>query len=241
MFKFILFFLVLTLNLFADFDFKVVKTQLLKTEDLYAYVKDDPRIKLNSSGIVMHNFDKSKSIIARASVIAKENGMAKLEFSVFSSLEQEALPLPNILPEVGDEVILNFLYDRAAVIAPDKQSYDEIVNSYPQFYFTHIDILGAQMIRNGQVAPKRSDLRKFCADNAVGILIFALEQKAKFVDCQDFKTLYEVPISKPSSVQVPFYSRITDYRSNFFDFNSQEIGNFYRYYEALIDLDRTNR
>ena len=101
----------MTLNLFADFDFKVVKTQLLKTEDLYAYVKDDPRIKLNSSGVVMHNFDKSKSIIARASVIAKENGMAKLEFSVFSSLEQEALPLPNILPEVGDEVILNFLYD----------------------------------------------------------------------------------------------------------------------------------
>lgn len=240
MFKFILVFLIFTLSLFADFDLKVFKTQLLKVDDIYAYVEDNPQIKINSSGVVIHRFNESKSIIARASVVAKENGMAKLEFSVFADLEQEALPLPDVLPEVGDEVILNFLYDRAVVIAPDKESYDQIVRSYPQFYFTHIDILGAQLIRNGQVAPKRSDLRKFCGDNATGILIFVLEQKAKFVDCQDFTTLYEVPVSKPSSVQVPFYSRITDYKASFFDFNAAEIGNFYRYYEALIDLNRNN-
>ncbi len=241
MFKFIAFFLALTLNLFAEFDLKLVKTQLLEIDDIYAYIKDDPRIKVHSSGIVMHNFNESKSIIARASVISKENGRAKLEFSVFSSLEQAALPLPDTLPEIGDEVILNFLYDRAAVIAPDKQTYDDIISSYPQIYFTHIDILGAQMIRNAQVAPKRSDLRKFCADNALGILIFALEDRAKFVDCQDFTTLYEIAIAKPSSVQVPFYSRISDYRSDFFDFNAAEIGNFYRYYEALIDLDKVGQ
>ncbi len=235
MFKMVLLSLAFTLSLFADFDFKVIHTRLLEVDDIYAYVKDDPRIQLNSGGIVMHSFNQSKSIIARASVIAKEKGRAKLEFSVFSSLEQESLPLPNVLPEVGDEVILNFLYDRAAVIAPDEQSYEDIIASYPQIYFTHIDILGAQMIRNSQLAPRRSDLRKFCADNALGILIFALEKKAKFVDCQDFKTLYEIPISKPKSVQVPFYSRISGYRSEFFDFNAAEIGNFYRYYEALID------
>lgn len=236
MLRFVLVLLALTLGLFADFNPKTFKTQLLRVDDVYGYVKDSPQIQLNSSGVVMHNFNDSRSIIARASVIAKENGVAKLEFKVFSSLEQPALPLPDVLPEVGDEVILNFLYDRGVVIAPDRQSYEDIIDSYPQIYFVHIDILGAQLVRNGLLSPKRSDFRKFCANNAVGVLIFVLEQKAKFVDCQDFTTLYEIRVSKPSSVEVPFYSRIKEYKSDLLNFGSQEVGNFYRYYETLIDL-----
>lgn len=238
MFKIISILLALSLSVFAEFNLKPVHATLLNVDDIYAYVKDDKEIKLHSSGVVIHKFDNSKSIIARASVISKENGMAKLEFSVFSALSQDALPLPNVLPQVGDEVILNFLYDRAVVIAPNEEIYNEIINDFPQIYFTHVDILGAQLIRTSVLAPKRSDFRKFCADNSIGILVIALEDKAHFVDCQDFNTLYEYKIQKSSSVQVPFYSRIGGYSSSFFDFNSQEIGNYYKYYNALIDLSK---
>ncbi len=241
MLKFLTFILSLSIGLFAaDLNLKPVKTQLLKVEDIYGYIKDSSDIKLNSSGVVIQRFQTSKSIIARASVIAKEKGLAKLKFSVFADLEQDALPLPNVVPQKGDEVVLNFLYDRGLVIAPDEQTYNKLVSSFPEIYFTHIDILGAQLIRSSSLAPKRSDFRKFCADNAVGILIFALEDKAKIVDCQDFSELYELAIAKPSSIQVPFYSRIGGYKSNFFDFNSQEVGNYYRYYDALINLPKAN-
>ncbi|HEH4739804.1 TPA: plasminogen-binding N-terminal domain-containing protein [Campylobacter coli] len=241
MLKFLTFILSLSIGLFAaDLNLKPVKTELLKVEDIYGYIKDSSDIKLNSSGVVMQRFQTSKSIIARASVIAKEKGLAKLKFSVFADLEQDALPLPNVVPQKGDEVVLNFLYDRGLVIAPDEQTYNKLVSSFPEIYFTHIDILGAQLIRSSSLAPKRSDFRKFCADNAVGILIFALEDKAKMVDCQDFSELYELAIAKPSSIQVPFYSRIGGYKSNFFDFNSQEVGNYYRYYDALINLPKAN-
>lgn len=241
MLKFLTFILSLSIGLFAaDLNLKPVKTELLKVEDIYGYVKDSSDIKLNSSGVVIQRFQTSKSIIARASVIAKEKGLAKLKFSVFADLEQDALPLPNVVPQKGDEVVLNFLYDRGLVIAPDEQTYNKLVSSFPEIYFTHIDILGAQLIRSSSLAPKRSDFRKFCADNAVGILIFALEDKAKMVDCQDFSELYELAIAKPSSIQVPFYSRIGGYKSNFFDFNSQEVGNYYRYYDALINLPKAN-
>ncbi|EAI3898479.1 exporting protein [Campylobacter coli] len=241
MLKFLTFILSLSIGLFAaDLNLKPVKTELLKVEDIYGYIKDSSNIKLNSSGVVIQRFQTSKSIIARASVIAKEKGLAKLKFSVFANLEQDALPLPNVVPQKGDEVVLNFLYDRGLVIAPDEQTYNKLVSSFPEIYFTHIDILGAQLIRSSSLAPKRSDFRKFCADNAVGILIFALEDKAKMVDCQDFSELYELAIAKPSSIQVPFYSRIGGYKSNFFDFNSQEVGNYYRYYDALINLPKAN-
>ncbi|EAI2977222.1 exporting protein [Campylobacter jejuni] len=241
MLKFLTFILSLSIGLFAaDLNLKPVKTELLKVEDIYGYIKDSSDIKLNSSGVVIQRFQTSKSIIARASVIAKEKGLAKLKFSVFADLEQDALPLPNVVPQKGDEVVLNFLYDRGLVIAPDEQTYNKLVSSFPEIYFTHIDILGAQLIRSSSLAPKRSDFRKFCADNAVGILIFALEDKAKIVDCQDFSELYELAIAEPSSIQVPFYSRIGGYKSNFFDFNSQEVGNYYRYYDALINLPKAN-
>ncbi|EAI3515800.1 TPA: plasminogen-binding N-terminal domain-containing protein [Campylobacter coli] len=241
MLKFLTFILSLSIGLFAaDLNLKPVKTELLKVEDIYGYIKDSSDIKLNSSGVVIQRFQTSKSIIARASVIAKEKGLAKLKFSVFADLEQDALPLPNVVPQKGDEVVLNFLYDRGLVIAPDEQTYNKLVSSFPEIYFTHIDILGAQLIRSSSLAPKRSDFRKFCADNAVGILIFALEDRAKMVDCQDFSELYELAIAKPSSIQVPFYSRIGGYKSNFFDFNSQEVGNYYRYYDALINLPKAN-
>ncbi|EIP4520252.1 plasminogen-binding N-terminal domain-containing protein [Campylobacter coli] len=241
MLKFLTFILSLSIGLFAaDLNLKPVKTELLKVEDIYGYIKDSSDIKLNSSGVVIQRFQTSKSIIARASVIAKEKGLAKLKFSVFADLEQDALPLPNVVPQKGDEVVLNFLYDRGLVIAPDEQTYNKLVSSFPEIYFTHIDILGAQLIRSSSLAPKRSDFRKFCADNAVGILIFALEDKAKIVDCQDFSELYELAIAKPSNIQVPFYSRIGGYKSNFFDFNSQEVGNYYRYYDALINLPKAN-
>ncbi|XAK02972.1 plasminogen-binding N-terminal domain-containing protein [Campylobacter coli] len=241
MLKFLTFILSLSIGLFAaDLNLKPVKTELLKVEDIYGYIKDSSDIKLNSSGVVIQRFQTSKSIIARASVIAKEKGLAKLKFSVFADLEQDALPLPNVVPQKGDEVVLNFLYDRGLVIAPDEQTYNQLVSSFPEIYFTHVDILGAQLIRSSSLAPKRSDFRKFCADNAVGILIFALEDKAKMVDCQDFSELYELAIAKPSSIQVPFYSRIGGYKSNFFDFNSQEVGNYYRYYDALINLPKAN-
>ncbi|MBZ7935419.1 MULTISPECIES: plasminogen-binding N-terminal domain-containing protein [Campylobacter] len=239
MLRFIALFLTLNLTLFAaNFDLKPFKTELLKVDDIYGYIKDSPEIQINSSGVVLQQFKNSKSIIARASVIAKENGLAKLEFSVFSDLKQEALPLPNVLPKSGDEVVLNFLYDRGVIVAPDEKTYNDLVSDFPQIYFTHIDIFGAQLIRSSTVAPKRSDFRKFCADNAVGILIFALEDKAKIIDCQNFNELYEFPIEKASSVQIPFYSRVSGYRTNFFDFNAQEMSDYYRYYNALIDFSK---
>ena len=46
-----------------------------------------------------------------------------MRFEVFDALEQKALPLPGILPKSGDELVLNYLYDRSLIVAPNKEIY----------------------------------------------------------------------------------------------------------------------
>lgn len=238
MFKFVFILPFLFLSIYADdFNLKPFKTELVKVEDIYGYVLDSPKIKLYSSGVVVHNFGTSQSILAKVSVIAKENGLAKLQFGVFDMLEQSALPLPNAVPQPKDEVILNFLYDRALIIAPNEEDYRLIENQFPNIYFTHIDVFGAQLIRTSKAAPTRSDFKTFCANNASGVLVFALKDKAVFVDCQDFKILYSSPLKTSNTqTELPFYSRIKGYRNEFFDFNSPKVKDYYQYYNSLLGL-----
>lgn len=218
--------------------FDLIQTKLEKVEDIYGYVKDDPKILMHSSGIVVHNIENQKTIVARASVIGRENGFVKLQFKVFDMLTQDAMPLPNVLPEVGDKVVLNYLYDRALIIAPDKKVYDYIAQKFSDLYFLHPDLFGAHMIQEYRQTPRRSDFRSFCSKNAVGLLVVALEKKAELVDCQDFEKLQEIEIPQAQSLQIPFYSRITGYKSDIFSLNDESIGNYYIYYEKLINLTR---
>nr|WP_324253221.1 plasminogen-binding N-terminal domain-containing protein [Campylobacter volucris] len=218
--------------------FDLIQTKLEKIEDIYGYVKDDPKILMHSSGIVVHNIENQKTIVARASVIGRENGFVKLQFKVFDMLTQDAMPLPNVLPEVGDKVVLNYLYDRALIIAPDKKVYDYIAQKFSDLYFLHPDLFGAHMIQEYRQTPRRSDFRSFCSKNAVGLLVVALEKKAELVDCQDFEKLQEIEIPQAQSLQIPFYSRITGYKSDIFSLNDESIGNYYIYYEKLINLTR---
>ncbi|AJC86689.1 plasminogen-binding N-terminal domain-containing protein [Campylobacter sp. RM16704] len=218
--------------------FDLIQAKLERVDDIYGYIKDDSRILLHSSGIVVHEIDTQKSIIARASVIGRENGYIKLQFKVFDMLTQDAMPLPNVLPQIGDKIVLNYLYDRALIIAPDKSTYDFIAQKLNGLYFLHPDLFGAHMIQEYRQTPRRSDFRSFCSKNAVGLLVVALEKKAEMVDCQDFGKIEEFAIPQAQNLQVPFYSRITGYKSDIFSLNDEAIGNYYVYYEKLISLTR---
>ncbi|WP_082019387.1 plasminogen-binding N-terminal domain-containing protein [Campylobacter subantarcticus] len=219
-------------------NFDLIQTKLEKVDDIYGYIKDDPRILLYSSGIVVHEIDTQKSIIARVGVIGRENGLVKLQFKVFDMLAQDAMPLPSVLPQVGDKIVLNYLYDRALIIAPDKSVYDFIAQKLNGIYFLHPDLFGAHMIQEYRQTPRRSDFRSFCSKNAVGLLVVALEKRAEVIDCQDFGKIEEISIPSAKSLQIPFYSRITGYKSDIFSLNDEAIGNYYVYYEKLISLTR---
>lgn len=234
MLKFFLFFCLISVNLWA-FDAKVITSRVAQLDKNFIFIKDEPNIVIGASAIVVKQIKNATSIISRASVVAKDGKFAKLELKPFTMLAQKALPELDVKVETGDEVLVNFLYDRALLIAPDEASYKQVVGDLSEIYFIHPDILGAYMVREFKVSPKKEDFQLFCANNALGIVGFVLKNKVQFIDCQDFTPLFEKPLATTSTTpQTPFYSNITSYRKNVFNVKQSRIKDYYGYYEGLL-------
>lgn len=238
MLKKICVFCIFALNLWA-FDFNPIKTSVDEVGENAIFVKDNPQIQVGASAIIVKQIKNASSIISRASVVGRERGLIKLDLKPFTMLTQPALPELDVKVQAGDEVIVNFLYDRLLLIAPDEASYKAVERDLGELYIMHPDILSAYMVREFKLSPKKEDFSIVCSNNALGIVAFVLESKVVFLDCQDFTTLMEKPLNaqvvKP---QLPFYSNIRSYKKNFFNFAEKRVADYYEYYTQMIRQDK---
>lgn len=220
----------------ASFSMKEYKTPLISIDDDgSATIVDSPEIVVGSSGVVMRQFGVGdSSIIARVSVISKGGGFAKLQFEVFDSLEQKALPLPGVEPKSGDLAILNFLYDRALIVVPNREIYDEVVSAFKDVMFIHPDIVGAYLSYEYKPNPSRDDFRKMCSQSAAGLIFIGMDKKSVFADCQSFKVIKEFETGEVDSYQLPFYTRVRDIDTIFYKLNSEHINNYDAHYDRLL-------
>lgn len=228
---------VLCVCLFASFvlGFNSFKSEVVQSDDQFAYVADDERLKIGHLGVVVQNFKDSRMIVARVKVVEKGGELAKLEITPFEMLTQEALPSVATQVKAGDEVWLDYLYNRAMLIAPSEDIYRQVVRAHAQMYFLHPDILGAYMIKEFKLSPKKEDFQQICDENALGVLAFALRKELVFVNCLDFTLLGKEALEgEILSPQTPFYSRIDGYQKNFFNFFEWRVKDYYEYYSKLI-------
>ena len=223
-----------SLGFAAKFDLKPSYNLILSTNESNATILDNDSFIVGSSGVVMHKLnDGSKTIIARAVVTQKKDGYANLRFEAFNELKQSALPLPTILPQAGDEVILNYMYNRSLIIAPNKEIYDQIIKSFSHITFIHPDIVAAYLSYEYKPNPSKADFRKMCALNATGLILIALDGEALFADCGSFEILQSFKTGEISYYEVPFYTRIKDIKSPFWKFGAK-IKNYDKYYNKLL-------
>lgn len=200
-------------------------------------VVDNSSLIVGSSGVVSHTFSNGESsIIARAVVVDKKDGKATIRFEIFSMLSQEALPVPGVLPKKGDEVVLNFLYDRALIVVPNEDIYNQVINSFPNISFIHPDIAGAYLNSHSIPNPSRDDFRKICADNVAGLIFIAMDKQAVFADCGSFKILKSFESASVGNYQVPFYSRIYGISTAWWKWNSEYISDYNEHYRFLLDI-----
>ncbi len=232
---FVLIALICGLSWGAEFNFKPFYTLLISENNGTGVIVDSDRFLVGSSGVVMHKFGGDlSSIVARAVVTEKKAGFATVRFEVFSGLQQKALPLPNFLPQAGDEVVLNFLYERSLIVTPNEEIYKEIVKAFPNITFVHPDVMAAYLSRKYKPNPTRDDFRRVCAQNAAGLIFFALDNEAVFVDCGSFEILRKFKSLGVSYYVLPFYTRVHDISAVFWDFDSAKINNYDKYYRHLL-------
>ena len=187
----------------------------------------------DTSGIVIHHFDQTHSTIVARAILQDSS---HIKFDVYDALRQPNLPKPNIKPQVGDSVILGYLYDRAIIIAPNYTTYAQIANKV-HLNLVHPDLFAAELSKAKEPAPRRKDFRNFCNKFALAKVIIALKNEARVLDCYSFSTIDTLPIqSDANNVKKPFYTRLRKIPGSIFSFfGSDTIDNYFNYYTRLVE------
>ena len=217
-------------SLFNEFD-----TKILKINGRYATVENSDAIVVGSSGIVTHTFiDGTSTIVARADVVKKEADKATVRFEVFKLSAQDAFPKPGILPVVGDKVSLNYLYNRALIVAPNYNVYKEVTQHFKDIEWVHPDVVAAYLAKEFRPNPDKEVFQKVCKLNSASLIFFALNYHGYFVDCNNFKTVKTVKTGFIKKAQVPFYTRVKNVETSWYNWSSSQISDYNGYYRSVI-------
>ena len=215
--------------------FNEFNTQILEINGRTAVIQNSDDIVIGSSGIVIHNFKNGvSSILARADVIKKDGDKATIRFEIYKLSTQTAFPKPGILPKVGDTVKLNYLYNRALIVAPNIDVFKEVTAHFSEITWVHPDIVAAYLAKIFRPNPDREVFQKVCEVNSVGVIFFALSENGYFVDCNNFKTLQKVKTGPIKKAQVPFYSRVKGIDVSWINWDSSQITDYSTYYRNII-------
>lgn len=218
------------------FEMPQYESVLSNVENGTATIANNPSIVVGSSGVVMHTFSNGeKSIIARAVVTEKSGNVAKVRFEVYENLAQDALPVPGVMPKNGDKVILNYLYTRSLIIAPNEEVYRQVVEHFSNISFVSPDIAGAYLADMHSPNPSREDFRHICYQNAAGLIFIAFDGEGVFADCGSFKPLHTFKSGKISGYMKPFYTNVRKIKSYIWDFDGGQISNYETYYRKLLE------
>jgi len=215
--------------------FNEFNTEVLKIDGRYATIKSSDNIVVGSSGIVTHTFENGDvSVLARADVTKIEKDKATIKFQIFKLSTQDAFPKPGLLPAVGDKVTLNYLYNRALIVAPNYNVYSEVTKHFTDVQWVHPDIVGAYLAKISRPNPDKKIFQKVCTLNSASLIFFALSDNGYFVDCSNFKTIKTVKTGFIKTAQVPFYTRISEIQTSWLTWAGSYIHNYNKYYRTLI-------
>ena len=219
----------------AKSSFNEYRTEVLEINSRTAVIKTSDNIVVGSSGIVTHTFKNGIStIVARADVIKIDGDKATIKFEVYTLSTQVAFPKPGLLPAVGDTVTLNYLYNRALIVAPNFKVFKEVTKHFKNITWVHPDIVGAYLAKIFRPNPDEEIFKKVCEVNSVGIIFFALNDYGYFVDCNNFKTIKKVKTGRIKKAQAPFYTRVKGIETSWLKWGDDYITDYNAYYRKII-------
>ncbi len=224
----------LSLNLMAKMDQATATITNVSSDQATI---DIGNLKYGQSGIVVHNYDNDNSIVLSNAIVINSNANeSKVRLMKFDDLTQDALPTTNIKPSNGDKIVLNYLYNRSLLIAPNGSSYNNTKVNFSSQTFVNSDIFASFLKLNYKPIPSKVDFQQFCKANSLGTIYFVIDTKVYIVDAKSFVILDEHNIVNDDTKQeTPFYTKVDEIKNGVFSwFEGENISNYNNYYSRLI-------
>ena len=188
------------------------------------------------SGIVIHRYDdRHAAIVASVIVQSADAKSATLRLLPYEGLRQPNLPTIKTKPQVGDKVILGYLYDRVLPIVPNQVSFEKAKKSFPRLSLIHPDIVAAELAKEKSPLPDRAVLSRTCEKFSLGIIMIMFKDGTDFLDCISWKKLASSPVTSenPDHFKQPFFHRFDTIPTAIYDWGDYTLKTFDDYYRKL--------
>jgi hypothetical protein len=193
-------------------------------------------LKVGQSGIIIHNTQNSSLIIANAIVQSTSLNKSTLILSESDILLQSALPTSNQKAKIGDIFVLNHMYHSSLLIVPNYEASKKIKELYPNQKFLNPDIFAAHLKITSLPVPTFRDIQKFCKSYNIGTIFIVVNNQLYIIDTNSLYTLQTTKLDiADKTMQSPFFTKITDIKTNILDFGADKIKDYNDFYLGLIN------
>lgn len=225
-------------NIFAFELQNVISINIPKQDDSANIKIPAMDLRVGESGIISRIINENEFIIANALVDEIKDGVATLSISDFNQMNEKYMPKPLAKVSEGDKATFRILYDRAILITPNQNAYQEITGKFSKIDFLHSDVFAMFLSQEGQNMPQAKDFTKFCDKYEVGLVFIALNDRIDILNCSSFKKLDSVPFSpKDSSSNKPFFTRLSDEGIDEL-FSVKKLDEYFAYFNALVESSK---
>ena len=204
------------------------------------------------SGTISHTLKFKQSlgtnrvIVSKAVIDEVYSKYAKIKFQKIHKIKPKILYDISQNPQNGDLFVMDSERNLHILIAPNYESYAYITSHYRQVRFLPIDLFAMSLKASSHALPSKEDFSSFCNLNLVSDVIFALENKLVFVDCNSLKPYKQIAISSISknplnpnitttNFHMPFFTNIQEIKNSIFDFSHVSI-DYTKYYKSLLGI-----
>lgn len=205
---------------------------------------DVGNLLVGTTGIVVHLYNnEKKQIIANAKVISSDENNSNIEFFEFNDLEQKALPKSKREVQVGDILVLNYMYPSSLLIAPTQETFQTVRDGFKYNNFLHSDLFAAKLKIDNQPYPTKKDIQNFAIKQNLGTIFIVVNQRVYILDTKTFQILTSYSIEyDTSNSNLPFYTRVEDIKESSFNFKFDLFSNknnltYKNYYKKLLGLN----
>ena len=221
-----------------------IETMDLKQKELKIYDLsnnsakiDIGNLKIGQSGVIVHKYNKSNSMIVALATVSSSNKMfSQIDIKQQSIIKQNAIPTSRIQPTNGDIFVLNHLYNSSLLIVPNYETKRIIQKNYPKHRFINEDFFAAHLKLILTPIPTKDDIREFCTSQHIGTIFMVVQNSLYIIDVATFSILDIQNITiDDETTQVPFFTKIQDIKKAFWDFGDDKIQDYNEYYLALIN------